>query len=285
MRLGLKTPIVVRHPATASPWEATATVRELVDIAQTADEVGFHHLTCSEHVAVPVDVAAERGATYWDPLATLSHLAGQTSNIRLATSVLVLGYHHPIALAKQYGTLDQLSDGRVVLGVGVGSLQEEFELLGAAWTDRGAVANDTLAALRAALGSSKPSYRGSHYTFEGFIVDPAAAQARVPLWVGGRTPLSLRRAVALGDGWVPFGLSTIQLTTMLETIEVPHGFEIVLSPTRPLDPTGDPERCVGSLKALREAGATLAEVALRADSALDYTNQLAALGRLAQEIA
>jgi alkanesulfonate monooxygenase SsuD/methylene tetrahydromethanopterin reductase-like flavin-dependent oxidoreductase (luciferase family) len=107
-------------------------------VAQAADQLGYHHLTCSEHVAVPVAAVARRGSAYWDPLATLAFLAARTTAIRLATHVLVLGYHHPLAIAKRYGTLDRLSNGRLILGLGVGTLAEEFDLLGAPFADRGA---------------------------------------------------------------------------------------------------------------------------------------------------
>ena len=131
--MGLSTPVVVQVPGAASAWERDAGVDDIARIAAVADELGFDHLTCSEHVAVPVDEADARGARYWDPLATLAFLAARTSRIRLVTSVVVLGYHHPLAIAKRYGTLDRLSGGRLVLGVGVGSLAAEFDLLGAHW--------------------------------------------------------------------------------------------------------------------------------------------------------
>src|SRR5699024_1421530 len=143
------------------------------------------------------------------------YLRAHTERIRLATQVLVLGYHHPLEVAKRYGTLDTVSRGRLILGVGVGSLREEFELLGARFDGRGAVADDAMRALRAALGREHPDYRGEHFAFSGMTVSPHAEQRRVPMWVGGRSLRSLRRAVALGDGWVPFGLTPDRLEAML----------------------------------------------------------------------
>ena len=107
----------------------------------------------------------------------------------------MLGYHHPVALAKRYGTLDRISAGRLMLGVGVGSLREEFELLGVPFEDRGARADDTLPALRAALAGPTPSYKGDYVSFDGITIDPCAVQQQVPLLVGGRTLRSLRRAI------------------------------------------------------------------------------------------
>src|SRR6185295_7552645 len=120
---------------------------------------------------------------YYDPLATLAFIAAQTSRIRLVTHVLVLPYHHPLALAKRYGTLDRLSGGRLILGVGVGTLEREFALLDAEFAGRGARYEDALRALRAALAGPAPEYEGTHYRFAGVVVDPCAVQARVPLWL------------------------------------------------------------------------------------------------------
>src|SRR5580693_6274655 len=117
MRFGIMTPVVFQPPGQANPWEADGDVEDIAAIARAADELGYHHLTCSEHVGIPEASAGRRGAVYWDPLATLGFLAAQTTRIRLATHVLVLGYHHPLALVKRYGTLDRLSGGRLVLGL------------------------------------------------------------------------------------------------------------------------------------------------------------------------
>ncbi|WP_369200414.1 LLM class F420-dependent oxidoreductase [Streptomyces sp. PU-14G] len=284
MRIGITSPVVVQQPGVSSAWEADAGAAELARIARAADQFGFHHLTCSEHVAVPVDVAHQRGGTYWDPLATLGYLAAWTTRIRLVTQVLVLGYHHPLQIAKRYGTLDVLSGGRVTLGLGVGSLRQEFELLDAPFEDRGARADDASRALRSALSERLPAYRGEFYAFEDLLVAPHAMQERVPMWFGGRTHKSLRRAAAHGDGWVPFGLAADELRDMVERTELPDGFEIVLSPGRPVDPIGDPEATTRALTRVREAGATLLSASVRADSADHYCEQLAALAPLAASL-
>ncbi|MGH3362258.1 MAG: TIGR03619 family F420-dependent LLM class oxidoreductase [Nocardioides sp.] len=284
MRLGITSPVVTLVPGLHSPWERIAGIAELGRIAEVADELGYHHLTCSEHVAVPASVAEQRGATYWDPLATLGYLAARTRRIRLATQVLVLGYHHPLEIAKRYGTLDRVSDGRVVLGVGVGSLREEFELLRVEWKGRGARADDAMAALRAVLSTSEPEFHGSHHDIEGLVVEPHAVQRGVPLWVGGRTRRSLLRAVRYGDGWVPFGLGPDQLRDLLDTVELPDDFEVVLGPGRPLDPSGDPDRAERALTRLVAAGATVVGASLAARSAEHYCEQLATLDELARKV-
>jgi len=281
VRIGLSTPIVMQIPGTASDWEAAGSVEDLVRIAVVADELGYDHLTCGEHVMVPVGAGEGRGLTYWDPSATLGFLAARTSRIRLATSVLVLGYHHPLEIAKRYGTLDLLSGGRMVLGVGVGSLAPEFEMLGASFADRGERADEAIAALRAAWSDPRPSFDGRFYSFAGVAVEPCSARPRVPIWVGGYTQRSLRRAVTLADGWMPFGLTIEQLTGMLARFELPDGFEVVLSSGRALDPIGDPGEAEHRLNRVREAGATVVNCVLSAQSAGHFCDQLHALRGIA----
>ena len=148
VKLSIGTPIVTLTPGDHGKWEDSATIEDLAKVAETADRLGYHHLTCSEHVVLPASELARRGARYWDPLATLGYIAARTERIRLATNVLVLAYHHPLEIAKRYGTLDVVSNGRLILGVGVGTLKEEFDVLGAHFDDRGPRADDALRALR-----------------------------------------------------------------------------------------------------------------------------------------
>ncbi len=284
MHIGIVSPVVVLHPDAHSPWERDAGIADLARIAETADRLGYDHLTCSEHVAVPVEVAAARGGTYWDPLATLGFLAARTTRIRLATQVLVLGYHHPLEIAKRYGTLDVVSGGRLILGLGVGTLREEFDLLGAPFEDRGARADDALAALRASLSRSLPEYHGTYYDYDGLLVEPHAAQDRVPLWIGGRTMRSLRRATTHGDGWAPFGLSVDELRGMLEKVDVPAHFDVVLSAGAPLDPLGARDRTLRALERRRDAGATIASASISATDCAHYCDQLESLRELGAEL-
>ena len=215
------TPVVTNVAGAPLTWEKDATIEDIGRVAETADRLGYHHLTCSEHIGMPATEAARRGARYWDPLATLGYVAARTKQIRLATMTLVLGYHHPLAIVKRYGTLDHVSGGRVILGVGVGSLKEEFDLLGAPFDDRGARADDALRALRAALPSNEPAYDGEFYSFGGLTVDPCALQPHMPIWIGGRTRRSLRRAVTLADGWCPFNVPIATAAEWLRARELP----------------------------------------------------------------
>jgi probable F420-dependent oxidoreductase len=277
VKLGIVTPVLTLLPRAHASWEETATFDDVLHVVSEADRLGYHHCTCSEHVGVPVDVAAVRGGRYYDPLPVFGALGASTSSIRFAAHVVVLGYHHPLALAKRYGTLDVVTGGRVILGVGVGSLQEEFELLGAQFDDRGDRADDAMRALRAALSQREPSYAGEYFSFSGFLVDPCAVQPHVPMWVGGRTFRSLRRAVELGDGWAPFGLRTAELDTMLRRVELPPGFDVLLQNEHPLDPLAEPERVGEQLERFRSIGATGVNVRFVHHSRTHYCEQLAAL--------
>ena len=144
LKLSIGSPVVTMAPGAHGEWEISASIDELARIAETADRTGYHHLTCSDHVALPAAELSRRGARYWEPLATFGFLAARTQQIRFATHVLVLPYHHPLEIAKRYGTLDVVSNGRVILGVGVGTLKEEFDLLSAPYNDRGPRADDAL---------------------------------------------------------------------------------------------------------------------------------------------
>ncbi len=286
MRLGLVTPVVTRHPANDAPWTEAAGPDDIAAIARAADDLGYHHLTCSEHVAIPTAAVATRGTRYYDPLATLGFVAGITRRIRLVAHVLVLGYHHPLAIAKRWGTLDRLSDGRVVLGVGVGTLREEFDLLGVPFEDRGARYEDALRALRAAFGTPTPSYAGTHYAFDDVVVDPCGVQRDVPIWLGGRTRRSLRRALEFGDGWDPFGLDLDALAAMLawarerpEWSARTRPFEVVLPIDRRLDPTRADDRraLTDRLGQYAAAGATVVNLRFEHRSRPHYLEQLEAV--------
>jgi probable F420-dependent oxidoreductase len=290
VKLGIVTPVLTRLPGAHARWEAEAGIAEVARIAVEAERLGYHHLTCSEHVGIPSDVAAVRGATYWDPLATFGYLAARTTTIRLATFVLVLGYHHPLAIAKRYGTLDRICNGRLILGVGVGSLEEEFTLLAASFADRGDRGDDSIRALRASLAQQEPAYAGTHYEFSGFVIDPHALQADMPIWIGGRTARSLRRAVELADGWAPFGLRTTDLAAMLERARATEAWarrerplELILQNERPLDPLGEPERVAERVDRFREIGTTMFDVRVVHHSLEHYLEQLDAMQAAAAE--
>ena len=287
---GITTPVLTLVPDAHARWEVDGSIDDVAAVARAADRLGYHHVTCAEHVIVPTGVAAVRGGRYWDPLATFGYLAALTSRVRLATNVLVLGYHHPLDIAKRYGTLDQVSGGRLILGLGVGTLEEEFDLLGFPFDDRGERADDALSALRASLSDPRPEYAGPYYRFTGVVMDPCARQASVPLWIGGRTARSLRRAVELGDGWAPFGIKAVDVAAMLDAARATpawstrrHPLDVVLRNGRPLDPIGDPDGARLSVDRQLAAGATGLQLWFVHDSLPHYLEQLEAMAGLLRQ--
>ncbi|HYF46855.1 MAG TPA: LLM class F420-dependent oxidoreductase [Acidimicrobiales bacterium] len=284
MRVGIITPIVILLPRSHNQWEVDASVEDLVEVAQAADRFGYHHLTASEHIAIPVDVEARRGMRYWDLLSTLSYLAACTQSIRLATNMVVLPYHHPLEVVKHYGTLDRLSGGRLVLGVGVGSLREEFDLLGKGFEGRGDRADDALRAIRASWGRREPQYDGEHYAFRDVVVDPTGVQDQPPVWVGGRTPRSLRRALELGDAWVPFLLGPDEVRSMLDramatpTAEArTRPLDVALWPEPALDVLGEAARVREQAEEHLAAGATILNYRFPSRSLAHHLEQMEAL--------
>ncbi|HUY64258.1 MAG TPA: TIGR03619 family F420-dependent LLM class oxidoreductase [Acidimicrobiales bacterium] len=285
MRLGIVTPVVNLNPRFDPPaWELEGGIDDIVVVARAAEAAGYEWLSCPEHVLIPTSVAETRGGRYWDPVVTLSYVAACTSRIGLLTHVLVLGYHHPLEVVKRYGTLDVASGGRVILGVGVGTLRAEFDVLSVPYDDRGARADDAMAALRAAFGHRAPSYDGPYYRFDSVIVDPCGLDRRVAMWVGGRSRRSLRRALELGDGWIPFGLELPALAALLddETLAARRAerqghFDVVLAPEPPVDPLGQPEHSADTVAAYQAAGATALHLRFVHHSRSHYLEQLEAM--------
>ncbi len=283
MRAGIVTPVLTALPRAHARWEVGAGIGEVERVVVEAERFGYHHVTCSEHVAIPSDVAATRGATYWDPLATFAYLAARTTTISFATFVLVVGYHHPLEIVKRYGTLDRITGGRLVLGLGVGSLQPEFDLLGAPFVGRGDRADDAIRALRACWGRAEPEYHGSHFDLEGLVVRPTATRTEVPIWIGGRSRRSLRRAVELGDGWAPFGMSNAEVAAALDDARRTDAWgartdplDVGLQPD-PLDPLSDPAGARAAVDAAGASGATTLNLRFVHHSLDHYCEQLAAM--------
>jgi len=197
----------------------------------------------------------------------------------------VLGYHHPLEICKSYGCVDRISRGRLILGTGVGSLEQEFALLGRPFADRGPRADDALRALRASLGRRTPVYHGTYYDYEGFVVEPHATTEHVPIWIGGRSRRSLRRALELADGWAPFRLGLDELRPMLDLFRSEidargEGFDLVFPPDPPLDPRDDPGEAESVVAAYRAAGATGLALRFAHTSRRHYEEQLEAFARL-----
>jgi probable F420-dependent oxidoreductase len=178
-------------------------------LARRADDLGFESLWIGEHVLVPFDAVptADRAnfradSRFVEPWVALSHLAAATQRVRLGTCVAVLPLHHPVHLARAIATADVLSNGRIIIGVGVGGIAAEYEAVGEEYHDRGARLDEMLAVMEVLFSQSRPEFNGRFYRFppSGFEPKPVQ-QPRPPLLVGGFSPAALRRCVELGDGW------------------------------------------------------------------------------------
>ena len=183
--------------------------QEVLALGPVAEELGYDSVWVMDHL-FNAGYIRERleDRPYYHPMATLSYLAATTSRVSLATSVLVLPYHNPVELAKYAATLDQMSGGRVILGVGAGAMTEEFEALGIPMRQRGSLTDESIAIMKELWTSASPSYRSRRWEFSDLRFSPKPVQTpHIPLWIGGSSPGALRRAATAGDGWHPTGLS------------------------------------------------------------------------------
>ncbi|MEU2270287.1 LLM class F420-dependent oxidoreductase [Streptomyces olindensis] len=293
----MQLPVQSQSTIYAESWEAGAGPEDLLGIARAADRAGFAYLASCDHVGIPRRLAAAMSTVWYDPVATLSFLAAATSRVRLLSHVAVVGLRHPLLTAKQYATLDHLSGGRLILGVGAGHVQEEFEALGVDFRQRGPVLDECLDALRAALGPDEfPEHHGKLYDFEGLGQRPRPAQERVPLWVGGSSPAAVRRAALKGDGWLPQGDPRDRLPGQIARIRElreraeARGPFTVGAITEPLyvgtpgwdvgrrTLTGRPRQLAESLRAYRAMGVHQIQVRFRSRSRTELTDQIAAFG-------
>ena len=187
-RFGLGLPGVQQIPSRSQPWEREVGGAELVEAGRAAERAGFAWVSCSDHVLVPASRADTMGATWYDAGSTLAFVAGATTRIALLSHVLVLPYRHPLVVAKQYGTLDHLSGGRLILGVGSGHLKPEFAVLGADYARRGRVTDEYIHAITAAWEQEVAGFDGQTVAFRDVMVAPRVAQRpRPPIWVGGNS--------------------------------------------------------------------------------------------------
>ena len=142
---------------------------------------------------MPRAVEARYGPVYYDAIAVLGYLAGSTHRVRLGTTVLVIPYRHPIVLAKELASIDQLSEGRLILGAGVGWAEAEFQALGASFAERGRCTDEALRVMQTLWTQDAPQYSGPYCSFADIIFQPKPVQQPLPIWVGGQSRAELRR--------------------------------------------------------------------------------------------
>ena len=189
---------------------------------RAAEVAGFESLWVADHLVLPDPPVPGRPMApdmrLLEPIVALTFLAAHTSRIRLATGVIILPQRQAVVLAKQLASLDVLSNGRVIFGLGVGWCEPEMRSTGAAFKERGRIGDDYLAAMRALWTQPKPAYHGPYVAFEGVQAMPRPVQAPIPIVVGGRTPPAYRRAVAHGHGWYGFGLDVAETEKVLSAL-------------------------------------------------------------------
>ncbi len=190
---------------------------DLVRFAQQAEQLGFYCLTVADHVIVPKNISIPYPYTvdgkypgtgyHLETLTTMSFLAGATQRIRFITSVMIAPYRNPIITAKMLASLDVLSGGRVIVGLGVGWMKEEFDNLGTPpFAERGRVTDEYIRAFRELWTSDNPTFSGQFCNFSDIIFLPKPVQKPgIPIWIGGHSKQAIRRAARLGDGWHPIG--------------------------------------------------------------------------------
>lgn len=237
------------------------------------------------------------GTTWYDPISTLGFLAASTSTVRLMTNVLVGPYRHPLAVAKAFATLDHLSGGRVILGMGTGHVNAEFEALGIDFASRGRVLDEAIDALKAAWAEEFPSFAGETWSFQAAGQRPRPVQRpRPPIWIGGLGRPALRRVAERGDGWIPQGTPLERLPADLEYIrrhrdEVRPAAELefgyicgkvhVGDPTWDVPPmtiSGPAARIAAVLNHIASFGVSHLQLGVAGRSAAETCDQLAAFG-------
>ena len=187
--------------------------QELIDFAQQLERLGVHSAWVSDHVCWPREIDSKYPYTddgsfgpspdmvWLDPLHTLTFVAAHTSKLKLGTTVLILPYRPPVTTAKQLATMDVLSNGRLIVGVGVGWMREEAEILGMPWEQRGQRADEQLAMFDVLFNESEPEYAGRFYTLPKVGFEPKPIQKPLPIWVGGSTSAAFKRVARFGTGF------------------------------------------------------------------------------------
>ena len=240
-------PDQLKFGLTAINAGVTSYPEALVRLAQVAETAGFDSLWAGEH-HVLAESSERMPATnrILNPVVALTFVAAHTRTIRLGTGVLLLPQHQPLILAKELASLDVLSGGRLIVGIGVGWAEAEYEALGVPYHERGARADEYLAAMRAIWSEEKPAYHGRYVSFQEVQAYPHPVQQPTPpIVIGGRAPAVLRRTVEQANGWYGFALDLDETANLLAQLReaAAHYYrpaslgklEISVAPRVPLD--------------------------------------------------
>jgi len=283
--VGIQLPVQAQSHYFVEPWELEAGPAELAAVAVAADRAGFFYVAVCDHVAIPRSRAAGMGTIWYDPVATLSWLAAQTTHTRLLTSVYNLLYRSALVAAKSFATLDLLSAGRVIIGVGAGHLEEEFEAVGVTFAGRGSRLDAALGQLDEALSEE--------WVNEVAVAPRPIQRPRPPIWIGGSAPPAVRRAARLADGWLPQGTPREQMPALLELYRTTRGdrsgdigaiteWLYVGTPTWDVDrgcTSGSADRIAAALRRWTELGVNHLQVRFPSRSAEELCAQVSEFGR------
>lgn len=190
------------------------------EITLNAEELGFDSLWCSDHVIIPNSHKIGFGSNFYEPVTTLAYLASLTKRISLGTSVIVIPYRNPVVFAKLISTIDQISDGRVILGIGSGWLKEEFDALGIDFNNKSDITEEYLEIIKELWYSDNPQYSGKYLSFSDIVFSPRPTNThRIPIWMGGNYNSSIDRAIKLCTGWHAVGLTPYELQNKTDYIK------------------------------------------------------------------
>jgi probable F420-dependent oxidoreductase len=290
---GLQLPVQTLTLNLVDPWEDDATVADLVRVAHKAEATGHSFVGVCDHVAVPDDEYSARMRTTWyDTVATLGFLAAQTTSVKLLSVVWIAAYRHPLQTASSFGTLDHLSGGRVILGVGAGHVAGEFAALDVPFDERGAILDETLEALSGVFADDFVSFSGERYSYDRVGVSPRPKDGRLSTWIGGNSKAAWRRVGTYGDGYIPMGNSIDQYGEIISTIRasaeaagrgdahidigyMPGWAHLTGGPADDLPPTmiHGVEAYAEDIRAALAAGANVVHVKFRGRSLTEYLEQ------------
>ncbi|MFN8483942.1 MAG: TIGR03619 family F420-dependent LLM class oxidoreductase [Anaerolineae bacterium] len=259
------------------PFGVQPTPDALVGVAQAAEQGGFHSVWATDHILVPND--KPRYGLIYEALTTLAYLGARTERVRLGTSILVIGLRDAILAAKQTATIDALTGGRMILGLGAGYMQGEFENLGRDFHRRGEHFDEAIRVMRALWTEDSPAFDGQSYHFQDTLFGPKpVGSGGIPIYVGGNSDRALRRAAALGDSTHFDDFTAEQVRAAgdkLRRLTEANGRHVALSVRRTVDlrpalalsqgqtpPTAGAGALAGSIEEVRAALAAYADAGL-----------------------
>lgn len=267
---GMQLPIQAQSTIFVEDWEKTAGAAELEAVAQACDRAGFDYIAVCDHVAIPRAKADAMSTTWYDTIATLGWLAGVTTRVRLLSHVYVAAYRHPLQTAKAFATLDALSNGRAILGVGAGHVEEEFDALGVPFAERGAL-------LDAAIDRIRPLLQDEWAAGDLGQRPRPVQRGGPPIWIGGSSKAAIRRAATKGDGWLPQGLPDGGMQAAIARIRelrAHAGLDDQPFTIGAFAMPGPPEKVAKSLDGLAAIGVDQVQVRFPSSSCADLCDQI-----------